>query len=132
MEKEYITKDDGKFVADMLRAGGTVIFSFDDEEGTHLDILMCWDIPLKLSTGILQRGISSLDLFVSIMSMGATGFATIGKKSEKTVTDLHPAYVGEKLGLGRIENPTTESVAKLISDVRRELWMKSVGKYENE
>jgi hypothetical protein len=99
-----------------LSRGTSVIIGWTDAAGTHLDILFTIS---PIQAGSLQRGMSSAtDLFVAVSGFGFFGFDI--KSSER-----YPSYVGEKLGLGTISNPTTEKLAELINAICRKLskWM---------
>ncbi len=100
-------------IADILRSRDSIVIGWTDQEFTHLDILFCLRPD---QAGSLQRGMHGpSDLFVAISGFGMHGF---GAEIE---LDTHPSYIGEKLGLGRGVNKTTEGLADLIDGVRRAL-----------
>lgn len=85
-----------------------VLIGWTDNLGSHFDILFSFGIS---KTGPIQGGISPLDLFVSIMRVGAFGFEISHK-------DTSPGYYAEKLGIG---GSTGEKLAELINGVKKEL-----------
>lgn len=99
-----------KTIADLIRDGKSCIVGWTDQEGTHLDILFTYGA--SHIGGMLQGGVRSTDLFVSVMRIGTFGF-------EIDRLDTHPSYFGEKLKLGK--NVTTEKLADLINGVKGEL-----------
>lgn len=91
-----------------LAHGGSAIIGWTDEEGTHLDILLTLQ---PFQAGTVQRGYrGATDLFVAIMSIGAGAFEVRSR-----MEPLYPSYVGEKTGLGSVENDTTIKLAELIN-----------------
>lgn len=103
-----------KAVAKVLQIDGSVMLGWTDEEYTHFDILLTFQVRATYGTGTIQGGVKpAQDLFVSIMRKGAFGF---------TVNDrqLHADYIAEKLGLSG-NNVTTRKLAELIEGIRQEL-----------
>lgn len=89
---------------------GAIAFAWTDEAGSQLDILMAYNVPV---VGYLQRGMRGKDLFIAVSGFGMFGFSI-------NYGDKHPAYVGEKLNLGSV-NETTEKLAELINGVIGEI-----------
>lgn len=96
-------------IASLLDTGAPAAIGWTDEQGTHLDLLLCCKAVVL---NHLQRGLGAGDLFVSVMSFGAFGFKVDRQP-------LHPSYVGEKLNLGN--NVTTERLTDLINGVNEAL-----------
>lgn len=99
-----------EIVAQLNTHSRSMIIGWTDEEGSHLDILFTLQ---PRQEGNLQRGSRGpTDLFVSIMGIGAHGFALDSD-------DIDPGYYGEKLRLG--DNITTTKLAELVNNVRARL-----------
>lgn len=97
-------------IARVLKTGQPVVLGWTDGAGTHLDVLFTWNAR---QYGSLQGGLSAgTDLFVSIMRIGAFGFAVPMDAAS------HPGYIGEKLCL---RGSTAEALAELINGVRERL-----------
>jgi len=102
-------------IASLLDTYHACIFPWSDEEGTQFDILFSI-LPASMqavSRQLIQGGIRSNDLFVSIMRVGCFAF-------EVGNTDTHPAYYAEKLRLPP-GGGTTQKLAQLINGVKAEL-----------
>ena len=105
--KEVINgKETYKEIREKLENGENVVIGWTDEDYTHHDILFSFN-TFKPEGNMLQRGIRSTDLFVSIMGLGAYGFNRYSEKSA--------GYIAEKLNVrGKI---TAEKLAELINGV---------------
>jgi hypothetical protein len=98
-----------KWIVNALKCDGSAIIGWTDEQGTHFDIL--FSVPV-MCNGNLQGGLNpGGDLFVSLMRIGAFSFDT-------RPGETHHHYIAEKLGLS--PSVTTEALAQLINNVRRE------------
>lgn len=88
------------------------IFSWTDEEGTVLDIMLAWRTQQFTP---LRRGISAgTHLIVSVMGIGAAGFDVSNGQWKA------PSYVAEKLGINH-SNPIAKPLAELVNGVIGEL-----------
>ncbi len=96
-------------IADVLKAGSACFIGWTDEQSTHFDILFTFR---SRGFGTHQGGVRPMDLFVSIMRLGAFGF-------EIEHTDTHPEYYAEKLHCGG--GATAVALAELINGVKKEL-----------
>lgn len=110
-QDEYSTVFNGEItyngIATILKATGHIVFAWTDEEGSQLDILLCYG-PAQF--GYLQRGMNTAtDLFVAVSNCGMFGF-----EFNDTIKDA--GYVGSKLGLGG-SNATTIKLAELMNNV---------------
>ncbi len=99
-------------VAQILKKLGVILIGWTDESGTHFDILFVHTTNFEGSN--IQGGIRRVDLFVSIMRMGAFGFDV-----ENTDTDWN--YYDEKLSGGTIGETTGRKLAELINGIKKEL-----------
>lgn len=99
-------------IANNLKKGKNVIIGWTDEKYTHLDILFSCG-AYKEHENILQRGLRSNDLYVSIIGLGSFGFIT--DKGEKA-----KGYISEKLNLKG--EPTLSKCTELINRVINELY----------
>lgn len=97
-------------IAEVLKAGDTVLIGWVDELSTHYDILFTYKVA-KHPNNYVQHGLRWDDLFISIIGIGVFGFAVDREKSVE--------YIGEKLRLG--VNQTTEKLTELINGVIKEL-----------
>lgn len=97
-------------IAEELFEDKAVLIGWTDQDSTHFDIFFKWKADVYGSN--IQGGVNKLDLFVSIMRLGAFGF-------DSEPEDTHPGYVDEKLGgrLGTSAKPLTD----LINGVRKHL-----------
>lgn len=98
-------------IADKLKNNGSVIIGWTDEKYTHLDILFTYG-AYKENGNILQRGLRSNDLFVSLISIGSFGFKITKQEKDN-------GYIAEKLNL--MEEPTLIKFTELLNGVIREL-----------
>ncbi len=103
-------------IADKLQNGQfPPVFSWTDQEGTRLDIMMVYGAE---QVNRLGEGMDAGNaLFVSTR-YGWFGFRLLDDDDKRIIK--HPTYVAEKLGLVR-SNPIGKSLAKLINGVIREL-----------
>lgn len=102
-------------IALALKMKENVMVGWTDEGGSHLDILFTYK-AMKFGKHI-QGGLSpEKDLFVSIMRVGAWGFAI-------NDTVIYPSYLEEKFRCSfcSFGEPTGEKLAKLINGVKKEL-----------
>jgi len=95
-------------IANVLRSGNSMIIGWSDGKGTHFDILFTLK-PSGVEGNLLQGGVKSRDLFVSIMRLGAFGFK-VG-----TIADAY--YYEEKLAGGRSLGSTSTDLATLINSL---------------
>lgn len=98
-----------KTIADKLKKGQAVIIGWTDEEYTHYDLLFTYNIYKE---GLLQGGLKGNELFVSVIGLGAFGFAV-----KDRIENIHSSYIAEKLNLSG--NP--DKLGELINDVIKEL-----------
>lgn len=106
------TENTYKAIANELVNGDSVLIGWTDQEGTHVDILFCFDVN-KAPINTVQGGISANDLFISIMRRGAFAF-DISMES-------HHGYYAEKLNLEGWGS-TVEKLAELFNAVRKEIY----------
>lgn len=93
-----------------LATDSVVLVPWTDELGTQLDILLVWKPSFCApSRQLIQGGVRSTDLFVSIMRKGAFGF-------EVDRTDTAGGYYAEKLGLEKGE--TALKLAEFLNGVK--------------
>ena len=106
-----------KTIADKLKKGQAVIIGWTDEEYTHYDLLFTYNIYKE---GPLQGGLKGNELFVSVIGLGAFGFAV-----KDRIKNIHSSYIAEKLNLSG--NP--DKLGELINDVIKETnYEKSIDK----
>lgn len=106
----YNSKENYREIAEEIYGGGRCVFAWTDQFGSQFDILMVTE-PIHLG-GMLQGGVKSDDLFVSIMRRGAFGFEIKNR-------DTHASYYDEKLHIGN--GCTAKKIADLINGVINEL-----------
>lgn len=101
----------------LFNAEKPVLIGWTDQMGTHYDILFTFHRYgiIGCQPYTYQGGISTHDLFVSVMRKGSFGFDVMYDHD----TWLSCDYVAEKLNLSG--GPTTEKVAELINGVILEL-----------
>jgi len=103
-----------KWIAESLRAYGSILLAWTDNHGTQYDILFTRNPFLPEGDRVrrcpYQGGIHGYELFVSIMRIGAWGFDCNEIKK-------YPSYIEEKLAGGRNLGVTGEELAKLINGV---------------
>jgi len=102
-----------KDIAKQLVEGeGAVLFAWTDGQGTQFDILLaiCPDVIFENDI-LIQGGVKSSDLFVSVMRIGSFGF--------NLDTESHPNYYAEKLGIGTGE--TANKFAEFINSIKKEI-----------
>lgn len=96
-----------KHLAETIRAKGSTVIGWTDQQGSHLDILL---VARPEQFGLLQRGLrGSTDLFVGIAGYGMHAFAI------RAYDKLCPGYCAEKFGSQK--NVTWVKVAELIDGV---------------
>ena len=104
-------------IAALLREHGSCIVPWTDEEGTQFDILFnVFRVPEQMVShglGLIQGGLNSRDLFISIMRVGAFAF-------EREKTDTHASYYAEKLRIPA-GGHTSEKLAELFNQVKLSL-----------
>lgn len=96
-------------ISKKLKEGQSVIIGWTDEGYTHLDLLFNYN---TYKEGMLQRGLRGNELYVSIMSIGTSGFDVNDR-------ELHRGYVSEKLNIHG--EPTITKLAELINGIMKEL-----------
>jgi len=98
-----------EWVRDFMLMSQPIIIGWTDGAGSHHDILFVFN---PMTTFNLQGGLTAAgELFVSVMRIGAWGFRT-----DRDGQDLHPNYVGEKLGMAG-QSVTTIALTELINNV---------------
>lgn len=96
-----------KYIAMLLNEGQPVIIGWTDEGSTHYDILLALNL---YEYGIIQGGLQSDYLYVSIMRKGAFGFRMESNHSDD--------YIGEKLDVPG--KKTRKKLAELINEIIKE------------
>lgn len=100
-------------IAQALRAGRSVAMGWTDGRSTLHGLLFATDADRVTFVPGINRAaqlheVMDRVLFVSVLRVGAFGFVMDGEQ-------LHPDYVGEKLGTG--SSVTSEALAALINGV---------------
>ena len=85
------------------------LIPWTDEAGTQFDVLLSYGVEFAPSRGLIQGGLRSTDLFVSIMRKGAFGF-------DIDRTDTAGAYYAEKLFITGGE--TADKLAEFLNGVK--------------
>ena len=98
-------------IALALKSDTSIIIGWTDEDSMHYAILFSCNVK-KIEKNLLQHGIRTNYLFVSIMGIGAFAF-------RQDVTNHGAGYVSEKLNVHG--NNTTEKLAELINGVIEKL-----------
>lgn len=94
--------------AHLLHSKQPVLLGWTDGEGSHHDILIARGVAIaEVNKPNIQGGIRAGDLFVSVMRVGAFAF-------EIKDRELHPNYVGEKLGMSGV---TCDRLTDLINGI---------------
>lgn len=100
-----------KEIGQLLQANQSVFIGWTDGEGTHFDILF---IINPIGFGSFQGGVTTSDLFVSIMRVGSFGF-------EIRDTYTNAGYYEEKLARLTSLGSSREKLAELINGVKESI-----------
>lgn len=92
-----------------LKLGRSVIIGWTDDEFTHYDLLFNYNTHKQ---GSLQRGLRGMELYVSVIGLGAFGF-------DVSNSDKSAGYIAEKLNING--DDTTQKVAELINNIIKRL-----------
>lgn len=107
------SKETYETIAFRLKSYGSFLMAWTNETGTQFDILFTTTPNFELqNVSLIQRGIRYTDLFVSIIGIGACGFAIENN-------DTHGGYYAGKLNFCGAE--TSKKVGELINGIMKEL-----------